>query len=166
MTDPDCDSPEDNDESFYSGPTEIFSDGFESGLSQWTTYGTGISWSQQADIVYEGSYSAGVKKTGAGADSYMESASFDATGYSSVTLEYYRKLKGLDAADDFQVEYRNIDGNWQTVEHLTNGRENGGFVFKSYTIPDTANSIRVKCECGAVSEGCWLDKVRIVVDPL
>jgi len=164
MADQDCDSPEDDDESPYSGPVEIFSDGFKSGLGLWTTYGTGTPWSQRSDAAYEGGYAAGVKRTGAGSDSYMESASFDASGYSTVTLEYYRKLKGLDAADDFQVEYREMGGGWLTVEHLGNGRENGGFVFRSYTIPNTTSSIRVKCECGAVSEGCWIDNIAITAE--
>ncbi len=164
MDDGDCASPEDNDESAHSGPIEIFADGFESGLGQWSRYGTGTPWSQQIDNVYEGSYSAGVKKTGAGEDSYMVSGVFDASGYSTVRLEYYRKLKGLDTADDFQIEYQDTGGSWQTVEHLGSGRENGGFVFKSYTIQDTATSLRVKCECGAVSEGCWIDNIRIIAE--
>lgn len=164
LADMDCDSPEDNDESSHVGPVEIFTDGFESGFDQWSIYGTGTPWSIKADTVYEGSYAAGVKKTGAGADSYMESLSFDASAYSTVTLEYYRKLKGLDAADDFQVEYRHTGGSWQTLEHLGSSRENGGFVFKSYTIPNTATSLRIKCECGAVSEGCWIDNIRIVAE--
>ena len=164
MVDEDCSSPDDDDESPNTGPTEIFSDGFESELGQWTTSGTGTPWSQRSDTVYEGNYTAGVKRTGAGEDSYMESVIFDASAYSTVTLEYYRKLKGLDAADDFQVEYRGMDNSWHTVEHLSNGRENGEFVFKSHTIPNTATSIRVKCECGAVSEGCWIDNVKIVAE--
>ena len=164
MDDIDCVSLEDDDESPYTGPVELFSDGFESGLGQWTTYGTGTFWSQRSDIVYEDRYAAGVKKTGAGEDSYMVSEDFNATGYSTITLEYYRKLKGLDAADDFQVEFQDMDDNWQTVEHLGNGRENGGFVFKSFTIPNTATSLRVKCECGAVSEGCWIDNIKIIAE--
>lgn len=164
MADDDCDSSEDDDESPNTGLTEIFSDGFESGLGQWTISGTGTPWSQRSDAIYEGSYTAGVKRTGAGEDSYMESVIFDASGYSTVTLEYYRKLKGLDAADDFQVEYRGMDNSWNTVEHLSNGRENGEFVFKAHTIPNTATSIRIKCECGAVSEGCWIDNVKIIAE--
>ena len=164
MADDDCVSSEDDDESTSTGPTEIFSDGFESGLNQWTTSGTGTPWSQRSDALYEGGYAAGVKQTGAGEDSYMESLSFDASAYSTVTLEYYRKLKGLDAADDFQVEYRDSDNSWRTLEHLGSGRESGEFVFKSHAIPNTATSLRVKCECGAVSEGCWIDNVRIVAE--
>ena len=124
LDDPDCDSTEDDNESPNSGPTEILFDGFEFGLGQWTAYGIGIPWTQRSDNVYDGSYSAGVKKTGAGADSYLKSAIFDASGYSNVTLEYFRKLKGLDAADDFQVEYQDRDGSWQTIEQLGSGREN------------------------------------------
>ena len=162
MQDPGCESEEDDDEYNVPGPIELFNDGFESGLGAWSLYGSGSSWKASTDTSYEGSYSARAKKTGVSKDSFMET-SIDASGYSSVTFEYYRRLVGLDAADDFEVQY--LDGSWISVEHLGDGRANdNSFVYKSFSIPSTATAIRFKCECGAVSEKCYVDNVKVIAE--
>lgn len=148
----DCEEP--------TGPIEIFFDGFENGFN-WNVYGVGTPWSIKTDAKYEGSYSAGVKKTEVDKLSYIETT-IDLTGYSTATLEYYRKLVGLDAADDFSAEY--YDGTWHYLEHLGSGRENGDFLYKSHTIPVTATKIRFMCECGAVSEMCYVDNVKVIAE--
>ena len=159
MNDPGCSSASDDDESDPSpDPDEAFFDVFEDGFT-WTVSGTGNPWGIRTDHVLDGSYSAGVKRTGAGNPSFMEHA-IDLSAYSSATFEYARKLRGLDAADDFSAEY--LDGGWHAVEILGKGRENGGFVIKSFNIPTTATAIRFMCEAGAVSEGCWVDNVKIM----
>lgn len=139
--------------------SDVFIDDFEDGMDKWTISGTGNLWIQQSDFPYEGSYSARAKKTGVGNPTYME-AVIDGTGYSSLTFEYYRKLVGLDAADDFSAEY--FDGSWNYVEHLGSGRENGQYVFKTFSIPAEATKIRFMCETGAVSEYCYVDNVRVI----
>ena len=159
MNDPGCLSASDDDESDPStDPDEAFFDVFEEGFT-WTVSGTGRPWGIRTDHVLDGSFSAGVKRTGAGNPSFMEHL-IDLSAYSSATFEYARKLRGLDAADDFSAEY--LDGGWHAVEILGKGRENGGFVIKSFNIPTTATAIRFMCEAGAVSEGCWVDNVRII----
>ncbi|MFC1682013.1 hypothetical protein ACFL0X_00135 [Nanoarchaeota archaeon] len=159
--DPGCNSVDDDDETDIQGPVELVSDGFEDGnLNSWSTYGAGRVWSASTDNSYEGSWSARAKRTGAGDDSFME-ITFDASGYNEVTLEYYRKRVGLDAADDFEVQY--FDGTWHSLEHLGSGRANdGSFVFKSFSISTSASKVRFKCECGAVSEKCYVDNVKVV----
>lgn len=161
MADPGCFGPGDDDErDSPSGPDEVFFDTFEEGFD-WTLSGPGSPWEIRTDQVWDGSYSAGVKRTGAGSPSYMEQP-LDLAGYSSATFEYSRKLAGLDAADDFSAEY--FDGAWFAVEALGSGRENGGFVTRSFAIPTGATAIRFMCEAGAVSEGCWVDNVKIVAE--
>ena len=156
--DPGCSSANDDDETDASSPPgEAFFDTFEEGFN-WTVYGAGKPWGIRTDKVLDGSYSAGVKKTGAGKLSYMEHE-VDLSSWSVATFEYSRKLVGLDAADDFSAEY--FDGAWIAVEALGRGRENGGFVTRSFEIPATTTAIRFMCEAGAVSEGCWVDNVRI-----
>lgn len=159
--DPGCTSANDDDETDATPPPgEAFFDTFEEGF-QWTVYGDGRPWGIRTDKVLDGSYSAGIKKTGAGRLSYMEHE-INLSGYSVATFEYARKLAGLDAADDFSAEY--FDGAWIAVEALGSGRENGGFVTRSFEIPTNATAIRFMCEAGAVSEGCWVDNVRIITD--
>ncbi len=156
-----CADANDDDETDYVGPVEILFYGFEDGsLSEWSLYGTGTAWIVSTDISYEGTRSVRAKKTGAGDDSFME-ITIDASGFDLVTLEYYRKLVGLDTADDFEVQYFN--GVWHSVEHLGTGRaSDSSFKFKSFDIPNTATKIRFKCECGAVSEKCYVDNVKII----
>jgi glutamine amidotransferase-like uncharacterized protein len=160
--DPGCFDYLDDDETDPTGPQELFFDGFEDGfLDGWTLYGPGSQWSGSGESVFEGSYAARAKKTGAGKNSYME-ISIDGSGYSDLTFEYYRRLKGLDAADDFRVEYF-ANGQWYTLEHLGSDSENNAnFVFKQFSILPSAEKIRFMCECGAVSEKCYVDNVRIL----
>lgn len=162
--DPGCTDINDKDETDPTGPVELFSDGFESGtLNNWTTYGSGRRWISSTDQSFEGSWAARAKRTGAGKDSFME-ASFDLTGYNSAVFEYNRKLVGLDTADDFEVSYLS-NGSWTSVEHLGSNRENNAnFLFKSFSIPNTTSKIRFKCECGAVSEKCYVDNVKILAE--
>jgi glutamine amidotransferase-like uncharacterized protein len=159
--DPGCTSTSDDDETDTSlPPGEAFFDTFEEGFN-WNVYGAGRPWGIKTDKVLDGSYSAGVKKTTAGNLSYMEHE-VDLSAYSVARFEYSRKLVGLDAADDFSAEY--FDGAWIAVEALGRGRENGGFVTRSFDIPATTTAIRFMCEAGAVSEGCWVDNVKIIAD--
>jgi hypothetical protein len=153
---------DDNDETDPTGPQAVFEDGFESGtLNSWFTYGAGRPWEAKTDVPNTGNWVARAKRTGAGDDSFMET-SFDASVYSIVTFEYYRKLISLDAADDWEVQYFD-SGSWTSVEHLGSSNENNAnFVFKSFSIPNTASKVRFKCEVGAVSEKCYVDDVKIL----
>jgi glutamine amidotransferase-like uncharacterized protein len=158
--DPGCISADDNSE--LDGPATVLSDGFENGnLNGWSLYGTGVQWSASTDTAYEGNYSARAKQTGAGNPSYMEST-MDVSGYTTVTLQYYRKLVGLDVADEFAVEYYS-NGQWTAVESLgSNSEDDASFIYKSFTIPSTSTKVRFMCECGAVSEKCYVDNVKVI----
>lgn len=81
----------------------------------------------------QGVYSAWVKRTGSGKDSFIE-VSFDASGCGLVHLPYRRMLVGFDAADDWEAQV--CGGGWICA-------------------------VRFKCETGADSEKCYLDEVRI-----
>ena len=154
-----CDNADDDDEFNLLGVDVLFDDFEDGNLDGWSLYGIGVKWDSSQDTSFEGSWAARAKQTGAGDDSFMEHV-IDVSSYTSVSFEYYRKLVGLDAADDFQVEY--FDGYWITLEHLGSSSENNAnFVFKSFSIPNSATSIRFKCEVGAVSEKCYIDNVRV-----
>jgi hypothetical protein len=160
LADPGCADAQDDDE--YNAPAQqitLFSDGFESGMGAWTVSGSGATWYAHTKDPYAGSYSAYVKKPGVNKPTYMET-SFNASGSSSVTFSYQRRLKGLDSADDFSAEY--FDGSWHFVEHLGSGRENGGYVAKSFSIPSNASKVRFMCEAGATRERCFVDEVMII----
>lgn len=161
LADAGCSDAADSDETdpVVSEPTVIFSDGFESGMGAWSVTGSGNTWYANTEDPYEGSYSAYVKRTRVGKPTYMETG-IDATGYTTLTFAYQRRLRGLDAADDFAAEYYD-GGSWVAVEHLDSGSENGGYVAKSFTIPVSATKIRFMCEAGANSERCYVDNVTV-----
>jgi len=159
--DPGCSDANDEDETDVIGPIELLNDNFEDGnLVEWTLSGSGRVWSASTDTPYQGSWSARAKQTGAGSNSYME-ISIDGSSYNSLTFEYYRKLVGLDGADNFEVAY--FDGGWNNLEALGSSSENNAnYVFKNFQIPNTATKIRFMCECGAVSEKCYVDNVKVI----
>jgi hypothetical protein len=158
LADAGCDDSSDDDETDVVGPLEIFYDGFESGnLNNWMVYGTGNPWTASSNSPYQGTYSAMSLQSGAGEPTYMESV-INSSGFSSITLEYQRKLVGLDAADDFEVAY--FDGAWNALEHLS-GVTDAGYVYRSFNIPSSTISVRFTCETGAVSELCFIDNIRI-----
>lgn len=163
--DPGCDSSVDNDETDITGPVELLNDGFESGsLSGWNVYGSGSPWLVSTQDPRTGSYHAQSKQSGAGNPTYIEK-SIDTTGYSSLTFEYYRKLIGLDAADDFSAEW--YDGNsWNLLEHVSS-QSNSNYVLRNYVLPVGAENnpnfkLRFMCEAGAVSEYCRIDDVKLI----
>ncbi len=148
------------------GPgTLLFYDGFEGGtLSKWTTSGPGKPWVITSGASAAGSKAAQAQATGVGLDSFI-SASFSAMGGGTLTLQYQRRLVGLDGVDDFAAEVRFSSG-WVALEHLGVASANdAAFVARSFSIPNTADAVRFKCECGATSERCQVDEVRITHKP-
>ena len=164
-TDPGCVDVNDDDETDPTGPVEIFSEGFESGsLSGWLIYGTGTPWKISSGNPNSGTFHVESKQSGAGNPTYLERA-ISTSGFTSLSLEYYRKLIGLDAADDFSVEW--FDGSiWDALEHVSS-ESNSIYIYKTYNLPIGAENnsnfkLRFMCEAGAVSEFCRVDNVRIL----
>lgn len=148
------------------GPgTLLFSDGFEGGtLSKWTTSGPGKPWVITSGASAAGSKAAQAQATGAGLDSFI-SASFSAPSGGTLTLAYQRRLVGLDGIDDFAAEVH-LASSWLPMEHLGAATANdAAFVARSFTIPSGADGVRFKCTCGATSERCLVDEVRITHKP-
>ena len=91
---------------------------------------------------------------------YLE-RSFDLSSFASGRLQYVRRLIGLDAADEFLVEYRDGTG-WHTLEATGSASANDAtYVRKEFILPSLATSIRFGCKAGAVSEKCELDDVSL-----
>jgi hypothetical protein len=142
----------------------VFYDSFEGSLSKWTLSGPGDPWYTTTSYSAKGSQAAMAQATGAGQDSFI-TASFTPPGSGTLTLSYERRLMGLDGVDDFQVEV-GILGSWITLEHLgTASANDAAFVPKSFTIPSTSDKVRFKCECGATSERCVVDEVKVTATP-
>ena len=87
-------------------------------------------------------------------------------GYTSVTLNYARRLIGLDVADEFRAKWS--DGSaWYVLEQTGSSSANdAGYVLKSFALPAAATNnanfkIRFECTAGAVSEFCRVDNVIV-----
>ena len=86
--------------------------------------------------------------------------------YVSLNVSYYRQLIGMDAADEFTVDWFNGTG-WTYLEQLGGASaDDAAYVAKSFVLPAEANNnpnfrIRFMCENGAVSESCRVDNVKI-----
>ncbi len=163
-----CSSAEDNDETDVVGPTEIFFEGFESGIAGWTT--TAVSgankWTASPTNPYQGSYHAQSNPMSTNEPASVLEKTISTSGYSNINLSYYRKLVGLDAADEFKAKW--YDGvSWQTAEQTGGASANdAAYVFKEFTLPASADNnanlkVRFECTAGAVSEFCRVDNVKL-----
>jgi len=149
----------------------IFSDGLESGdLNDWnlTHTGTANDWTVETTNPYFGTYHADSNPGDVGEWSTME-INISTFGYENINFTYYRRLIGLDAADDFRVQW--YDGSsWITVEQLGSSSANDAdYSIRSFILPSTANDnldliIKFDCEAGAVSESCRVDNISLSGD--
>ena len=157
--DPGCISATDQDET--DAPSgEIIADGFEDGLGGWQVSGPGVAWMGSSVNPYTGSRHAYAVQPGANTMTYLEQ-SFDLSSFASGRLQYVRRLIGLDAADEFLVEYR--DGtSWHTLEATGSASANDAtYVRKEFILPSWATGLRFGCKAGAVSEKCEIDDVSL-----
>jgi len=144
----------------------VFFDDFESGLGNWATTAVsgGNSWNIATTDSYQGSYAESNPMSTTDPASILERG-ISTVGYGNIKVSYYRKLVGLDVADDFQAKW--FDGvNWNVLEQ-TNSVNDASYVYKEFVLPATSynNSnfrIRFECTAGAVSEFCRVDNVNII----
>ncbi len=163
-----CSNADDNDETDVVGPIEIFFDGFESGINGWslTAVSGGNKWTASTTNPYQGSYHAQSNPMSTSEPASVMEKAVSTSGYSNIKLSYYRRLIGLDIADEFKVKW--FDGtSWNILEQTGSSSANdAGYAFKEYNLPSSANNnanfkIRFECTAGAVSEFCRVDNVKL-----
>src|SRR3989344_4227854 len=145
----------------------IFSDDFEDGdTSGWTISGAGNLWvnsnaDPQAGLRHVQANQPGTTEPGTVIERIVSTS-----GYQNVTFSYYRKLIGLDAADEFQVEY-NTGSGWNILEQTgSNSANDGSYVYQEFNLSSAASNnsnfqIKFECTAGAVSEFCRLDAIIV-----
>ena len=151
------------------GPTTLLSDGFENGtLAGWTLIKAigANNWQASFANPYEGGYGAQAKPMSTITPASIMEHGVSTVGYSTVTVSYYRRLVGLDVADEFQAKW--FDGfTWQILERTGNASANdAAYVYKTYTLPANAGNnaafkIRFECTAGATTEYCRVDNVVV-----
>lgn len=149
--------------------SEIFFEGFESGISGWTTTSVsgGNKWIASTLNPYQGNYHAQSQPMSTTEPASILEKQISTAGYFNIKLSYYRKLVGLDIADEFKVKW--FDGTtWQILEQTGSASaDNAAYVYKEFLLPSSANNnsnfkIRFECTAGATSEYCRVDNVKIV----
>jgi len=152
------------DGSMDAGPIVLLRDGFEDGdIDGWTVSGPGDPWTARDVDSHTGAWSMRVQATGAGSPALVEhpvggSCSRD------LRLFYWRRLEGLDGADDFAARYR-AAGSWVDVERLGGDRaDDGAFEHRTFVVPSSSTHVGFLCEGGATSESCAVDDVRLVCE--
>ena len=147
----------------------IFSDDFESGtLGGWNLYsgGDGVNWTVSLTNPQEGVWYAESKPRETTQPASSLERDISTLGYSDVSLSYYRRLVGIDAADEFNVSWYN-GSRWIPLEGTGGASANdGAYLFRTYSLgvgadDSSALKIRFECTAGAVTEFCRVDNVTL-----
>ena len=160
----------DNDETNPTGPQQIFSDNFESGiLNGWTTTAVsgGNSWTNSNTNPYQGTRHAQSQPRSTTEPASVLERTISTVGYNVINFSYYKRLIGLDVADEFKVKW--FDGFVWSVLDQTGGSSanDANYVYRYFTLPAGAGNnpnfkIRFECTAGAVSEFCRIDNVLVM----
>ena len=152
--------------------TDIFYDNFESGsLSEWNLshLGTGADWTSSTTNPYQGTRHAESRPTYTTQPASVTQKKISTSGYENIVFKYYKRSIGLDAADEFQVEWYDGTG-WSILEQTGSSSSNdAAYVSRSYSLPAGANNnpsftIKFECTAGATSEYCRIDNVNVSGD--
>ncbi|MCX8158843.1 MAG: hypothetical protein N3D20_00935, partial [Candidatus Pacearchaeota archaeon] len=170
--DSDCTSLRDNSEYYVSGPIELLNESFESGsLTEWTliTASGANPWTRATTNPYQGTYYAEAMPQSTTEPASVMEKTISTSGYENIRFNYYRRLIGLDPADEFKAKW--YDGStWYVLEETaSNSANDANYVFKNFSLPSSANNnpnfkIRFECTAGAVSEFCRVDNVKIIAN--
>ena len=147
----------------------IFSDGFESGsLVSWNlTSASGANdWTITNIDPFEQIFHAQSQPQSTSEPASIMEINISTSGYQNINFSYYRKLIGLDSADEFQSMWFNGTG-WTVLDFTGSSAANdASYNFTIFSLPSTASNnpnfkIRFECTAGAVSEYCRIDNVNL-----
>ncbi len=154
--------------SFVSG-AQIFYDDFESGtLSGWnlTNAAGANNWTSSTTNPYQGTWHAQSQPLSTTQPASILGKEINTAGYQNITLNYARRLVGIDAADEFNLTWYN-GTSWFVLENTGGSSANdAGYINRSYNLSISASGnlafkIRFECTAGATSEFCRIDNVNI-----
>ncbi len=156
-----------------SAATDLFSDGFETGFSSWSTP-VGSKWAS-SNTAYSGSKSARVK--GEVEDSVLKKTNIDTTGFENISVSFWYKAGGsLDSSDTVKTEYTLDGSNWVTFFTIdnsndTNSEQNDGWNNVSQILPEGASNnpnfgIRFLANLDAENDEVKFDEVNVTGDQI
>ena len=131
----------------------IFSDEFESGnLNAWnrTNVAGARNWTANQTNPFQGSWHAQSQPVSTSEPASVISINISTLGYQNISVFYYRKLVGIDAADEFQMEWFNGTG-WTILEQTGGSSANdANYLVRNFNLSSIANNntnFRIKFEC-------------------
>ena len=146
--------------------TDVFFDGFEGGnLNNWLTFGIGVPWNISITNPYVGIFHAEANPRNTVLGSTLL-RNFSLVGYQNITVEYSRRLIGLDSGDEWLMIVANAT-QINILEQLGSSSANDptyvnrSFFLGSNFTNNSVFSIFFTCIAGAVTEFCRLDNVNI-----
>ncbi len=153
------------------GSSGNFFEGFESNsfsTNNWTLNSSNgaSNWSIVTTDAYAGTYHAQAQPLYTTEPASVMQVNIDTSNYTNITLSYYRRLVGIDVADEFKVKWWN-GTNWTIVEEtLGNSANDGSYVFKNFSLNGNASNkssfmIKFECTAGATSEYCRVDNIQV-----
>jgi type II secretory pathway pseudopilin PulG len=145
------------DESGSSGIT-LFQDGFETGFGNWTT-----DWNRSSSMQHSGTWSAE-------ADRYsnnLTSNVINTSGYSSITIDFWYWVQGIDDNDNVYLQLYDSSGNYDNYFEVGNQSE-GQWLHYQQTITDSQylhSNFRVNFSGSSIDNGeyLWIDDFVITV---
>lgn len=147
----------------------MFTESFESGsLSGWTLSNAAgaNNWTSSTTDPHTGTSHANANPRSTTEPAAVLQKAVSTTEYQSITFSYYRKLIGIDAGDEFQVEWFN--GTTWTILESTGGASanDASYLYREFNLSIQANNnplfqIKFECTAGATTEHCRIDNVNI-----
>ncbi len=147
----------------------IFSDDFESGnLNAWnkTNVAGARNWTANQTNPFQGSWHAQSQPESTTEPASVLSINISTSNYQDISIFYYRRLVGIDAGDEFQMEWFN-GTTWEILESTgSSSANNAVYLARNFNLSSVANNnqyfqIKFECTAGATSEYCRVDNVII-----
>lgn len=152
------------------GPVEISFDDFEAGWGHWLDGGSDCRRYTGGTYSHQGAASINIQdNTNSSVMTYA--STIDLTGYSTVTVDFWFRMRSMEKNEDFWLQYNDGSG-WQTVAAYVRGQGYSNNVFYNETVvlsssqvPFTANArFRFRCDASGNGDDVYIDEVRITVE--
>jgi hypothetical protein len=147
------------------GETILLAAYFETGWDTWVDGGVDASRVNSTNS-WEGSYSIRLADN-SGTQSAMTSPSFNLSDATGLEIEFYFKAVGVEAGEDFWVQYRNPAGIWVTIGQLIQGIHFNNNTFYLATVsvpgftPNASAKLRIQCDASDDTDQVYIDQVTI-----
>jgi len=139
---------------------------FETGWNSWVDGGADATRVNSTNS-WEGSYSIRLADN-SGTQSAMTSPAFNlSTNATGLEIEFYFKAVGVEAGEDFWVQYLTPAGVWVTIGQIIQGVHFNNNTFYLATVavpgftPNASAKLRIMCDASDNTDQVYIDKVII-----